>query len=130
MVGGALITARVALDQNREVFAVPAPFDLASAEGGHRLIQRGEARLVLSPAELLAELGDAPDAPAPTAAPVRPELSLLEGRLFDALTLAPTPLDALCIAAALDPSTALVHLLGLEMRGLVRQLPGKQFSRS
>lgn len=53
--GGALITARHALEQNREVFAFPGPVGAPASLGANRLIQRGEARLILSAADLLAE---------------------------------------------------------------------------
>ena len=52
---GALITAKLALDQNREVFAFPGPVNAAASLGCNRLIQRGEAKLVLSCADILSE---------------------------------------------------------------------------
>jgi len=53
---GALITARLALDQNREVFAFPGPADARASLGANRLIQRGEAKLILGATDILEEL--------------------------------------------------------------------------
>ena len=52
---GALITARLALEQDREVFAFPGPADAPASLGANRLIQRGEAKLILSAADVLEE---------------------------------------------------------------------------
>jgi DNA processing protein len=136
--GGALITARLALEQNREVFAVPGRVTKDSSRGTNRLIQRGHAKLVIEPEDLLEELPDvtveAPDdVDAETVArtsPDREDLSGEQERLYDALGDEPVHIDALCEETGLDPSTALVHLLDLEFKGLVRQLAGKQFRRS
>lgn len=138
--GGSLITARLALEQNREVFAVPGAITKDSSCGTNRLIQRGHAKLVMELNDLLEELPDvtveAPDevdaetvASAPPSEPV-PELSGKEAVLYDALSDTPTHVDALCKQTGLDPSTALVHLLELEFKGIVRQLAGKQFRRT
>ena len=136
--GGSLITARLALEQNREVFAVPGNVTKDSSRGTNRLIQRGHAKLVIEPEDLLEELPDvtveAPDdVDAETVAgtsPDREDLSGEQERLYDALGDEPVHIDALCEETGLDPSTALVHLLDLEFKGLVRQLAGKQFRRS
>lgn len=126
--GGALITARLALEQNREVFAVPGSIYSGSSAGANRLIQRSEAKLVHSVEDLLEELGISADPAVTNERPPNPEsLTPEERSLLEALTSEPTHIDALCAAAGLDPATALVHLLSLEFRGVVRQLAGKQF---
>lgn len=135
--GGSLITARLALEQNREVFAVPGPIRKDSSRGTNRLIQRGHAKLVLDVEDLLEELpqvvpeekeGEADEeveaSPTPAA-----DLSGEKKRVYEALTDTPMHIDALCEETGLDPSTALVHLLELEFKGLVRQMAGKQFFR-
>lgn len=135
--GGALITARLALEQNREVFAVPGSVNKDSSLGTNRLIQRGHAKLVLDVEDVLEELplavveeGDADEEPAEPAADPTDDLSAEEEQLYDALTDTPVHIDALCEETGMDSSTALVNLLELEFKGLVRQLAGKQFRRS
>lgn len=132
--GGALLTAMMALEQNREVFAFPTSI-YAEAQGTNALIRRGFAALATSAAEILDELAPllpvVGSATAPTHAVDLPaDLSRDERKLLDALAPDPRPLDRVCADAGLDPSTALVYLLQLEFRGLVRQLAGKQFARA
>ena len=135
--GGALITARMAVEQNREVFAVPGALTNKASTGTNRLIQRGHAKLVMTPEDLLDEL----NLPAPPEEETaeKPEIEKsgtavpsLEGPekiLFEHLDAEPVHIDALCKTAGVDPSTALQHLLSLEFKGLVRQMAGKQFYR-
>ena len=136
--GGSLITARFALEQNREVFAVPGRITKATSRGTNRLIQRGHAKLVMDVDDLLEELPnitvEAPeDLDADTVTGSRPVPDDLSGEaktLYDALSDTPVHVDALCEKTGLSPSTALPTLLELEFEGLVRQLAGKQFRRS
>jgi DNA processing protein len=136
--GGALITARLACEQNREVFAVPGDAGRAASTGTNQLIQRGHAKLVLTPDDVLAELplADATDSGATSAnrsAERDAEIAALDGparTLYDALSTTPIHLDALCDRTGVPPSAALSALLELEMRGLIRQLAGKQFRRT
>ncbi len=132
--GGAMITATTALDQNRDVFAVPFAVNEKQKSGTNLLIQESKAMLAESVDDILAEL--APrlrgvvsgsstvqrDAPA--------ELSLFERRLYDVLPEdAPVHIDALAQRSGLSTSDTLVHLLSLEIKGIVRQTPGKMFAR-
>ncbi len=139
--GGALITARLAVEQNREVFAVPGAVTKDSSRGTNRLIQRGHAKLVMAPADLLEELPEvtveepeAVDAERVASGATAPdptdELSDEETILYEALSDTPIHIDELCAETGFDPSTALVHLLQLEFKGVVRQLAGKQFRRA
>lgn len=154
--GGALITARMAVEQNREVFAVPGDVNRSASVGANRLIQRGHAKLVVDVDDVLDELpGYLFDDASPTAnAPATstdedasasladadrprrhrrdaaPDLEGAERTLYDALTDVPVHVDALCDQTGVGASEALATLLQLEFKGLVRQLPGKQFQRS
>ncbi len=142
---GALITANSALEQGRAVFAVPGPIDRPTSEGCHRLIQQG-AKLVCSTEDVIDELGleldvlpldfaeaDPPARPvdAPSPAPARQvELGELERRLLAALDLGDAAIDALSEAVSTPPGLVSAALLQLEMKRLVRQLPGKTFSKA
>jgi DNA processing protein len=138
--GGALITARLALEQNREVFAVPGNVTKDSSLGTNRLIQQGHAKLVMNVGDLLEELPDVTvevpeevDADTVSAGTTPNPAEELEGNekvLYEALSDTPVHVDALCEETGIDPSTALVSLLELEFKGLVRQLAGKQFRRA
>ncbi len=132
--GGALITARLAVEQNREVFAVPGDVGRHAAVGTNQLIQRGHAKLVLDVEDILDELGMEPAATeatgeAPAEDPVPESLNAIEQQLYEALDSDPVHIDTLCADTGIDPSTALVYLLSLEFKGLVRQMAGKQFYR-
>ncbi|WP_022835961.1 DNA-processing protein DprA [Salisaeta longa] len=150
--GGSLITARMATEQNREVFAVPGAVGKSSSVGTNRLIQRGHAKLVLSVDDVIDELAlvlpadalppsagrastpdasdtDASATDASTAAPT-PDLPPNEQALYDALSTTPVHIDSLCATLDLTPAEALVPLLQLEFKGLVKQLAGKQFRRA
>lgn len=124
--GGALITARLALEQNRDVFATPGSAYQQASRGTNRLIQRGEAKLVLDVEDILDEIGcEAAHAVAePIALPEGPLRSL-----YEALGEGPVYLDQLCYRCNLEASEALVHLLELELVGKVQQLAGRRFVR-
>ena len=126
--GGALITARLAVEQNREAFAVPGSVHSPASAGVNRLIQKGEAKLVQSVEDILEELDMASKA-MPVLMKDISALSPEETTLCRALSTAAGPLhiNTLCLSAGMDPATALVHLLDLELKGIVKQLAGKQF---
>lgn len=131
--GGAMITARAALDQNREVFAVPSPLTPAGRSGTNRLIREGSATLVECIDDILQELapqltGLIPDLPRAPRPPL-PPLSLFEQRLFDVLDDHPQHIDLVAEHSGFSTAEALVHLLSLEFKGAARQLPGKHFLR-
>jgi DNA processing protein len=129
---GSLITARLALDQGREVFAVPGRIDSAKSEGTHRLIQQG-AHLVQTAGDILQELELAsaihfPDTAA-AAADREETLDARERQLLEHLEVYPENIDELAVKTGLSPGELNDVLLQLELKGMVRQLPGSQYER-
>jgi DNA processing protein len=127
--GGAMITARLAADLGREVFAVPGPVNSPGSRGAHLLVREG-ARLVTSAAEVLEDLGFAP-VPEPCAAEGRTGgIGPDELRLLAVLEGDPQVLDIVARGAGLPvPATAAV-LARLELRGLVTRHAGGRFARA
>src|SRR5947209_2177906 len=126
---GALITAAQALEQGRSVYAVPGHINAPSAMGSNRLIQQG-AKLVTDASDILDDLQILlPEAkPSPeTAARPLPPLSDEERRVYDAIESTETAIDD--IGRKCQPPSATVSsaLLRLELKRLVKQLPGKYF---
>jgi DNA processing protein len=128
---GALITARHALDQGREVFAVPGPVGTAGAEGSNNLIRQG-ARLLTSAQDLL-EPGALPvlleeEGQGEPALP--DDLPASARQLFDLLGAQPVHLDVLVRESGLAVQEVSALLTTLELYGLVFASPGNNFSRS
>lgn len=129
--GGAMITASTALDQNREVFAVPGNVTNKRVRGCHALIRDGRAKLVESVGDILEEFSTTLRPLVTGASQGRPQkepdLTLFEKSIFDVLADGPMHIDRIAERARVPTSDALVNLLNLEFKGLVRQLPGKMF---
>jgi DNA processing protein len=134
---GALITARLAAEYNREVFALPGRVDLPNSLGANALIRDGQAKLVVGLEDILDELGEAGEILAgkevrdATEAPLRPtppNLSDSEGKVLAVLTRdEATGLDAICELARLDPAQVAGALTMLQLKGAVKRLPGSLF---
>lgn len=129
--GGAMITARYALDQNRDVFAVPGPIGSPKSRGTNELIRTDRARLTQTPDDLLEALGYRVAPPEGMAAEPAAALglSLFEQKVHDILGAEPRHIDEIGIHAGLAPGELMVTLLSLEFKGLVRQMAGKMFLR-
>jgi DNA processing protein len=127
--GGALITAHLANEQNREVFAVPGGWSDRASDGANTLIKRGHAKLIQNVQDILDELAvptqisDLGD-PATVALP---DLSDEARQLLRFVGVQPTHIDTICIRAGMDTSTAFSVLLELEFKGVVRQTVGHHF---
>lgn len=128
---GALVTAEFALNQNREVFAVPGQVTSMRSRGTNRLIKEG-AKLVMSVEDVLDELVPAMDASLRTG-PIRmPEIRLseTEKKIYEALSETPLHIDDIAKQTQLSTSQALTLLLSMELNGAVKQLSGKMFVRA
>ena len=133
---GSLITARLAAEQNREVFAVPGSIQSFKSAGSHTLIKQG-AKLVEHAQDVIEELvplvpfnqrleNNSPDL-------TNKKLAFLsddEVRVYQALDPYPVHIDDLARKISMQPGKLLSMLLKLELNGMVQQSPGKLFSTS
>jgi DNA processing protein len=129
---GALITANMAVEAGRQVFAVPGRIDSPRSKGCHDLIKKGaklceSAEDVLSEFEYLFPPSNRPASPAESG--ILPTLSLSdqERQVLSVVGAAEAPVDHIIRQSGLPASTVSAVLLSLEMKRLVRQLPGKLF---
>lgn len=129
---GALITANMAVEAGRQVFAVPGRIDSPRSKGCHELIKKG-AKLcegvedILSEFEYLFPTSNRPASPASTGVLPAMELSENEKLVYDALGNEELSTDDVIRKCGLPSSAVSVALFSLEMKRLVRQLPGKIF---
>ncbi|MBF0318881.1 MAG: DNA-protecting protein DprA [Nitrospirae bacterium] len=123
---GALITAGFALDQGREVFAVPGNIMSSSFAGTHALIQKG-AKLVQNAEDIVEELSHILKGYIKSAKKAEPALEPEEKRLCAALSSEPVHIDEIIRQSGVATSNALTVLLGLEIKGVVKQIEGKKF---
>jgi len=123
LASGSLITARLAAEQGREVFAIPGSIHSPHSKGCHALIKQG-AKLVESAQDLLQELGVEGYAAPPAAA------SPVVSGLLAQLGYDPCDIDTLCARSGLTADVVSAMLLQLELDGKVASLPGGLYQRT
>ena len=128
---GSLITASLALEQGREVFAVPGSIHSFKSKGCHFLIKQG-ARLIENSDEILDELGLNYDYAQKTDTFIEgplPQMDDSEKAVLDLIGDYPLHIDEISRQGNLPPGKAASILMRMELKGIIRQLPGKMFVR-
>jgi len=123
---GALITAFQALEQNREVFAVPGQITSGKSAGANQLIKEG-AKLVQSTRDLIQELECQINGEIVKPKKKQPELTGIEKKIYELLDESSVHVDTLAQKSGKSVPEVLSILLTLELMGVVKQLPGKMF---
>ena len=132
---GALITANFATEYGRQVFAVPGRIDSPRSKGCHDLIKKGAklcegAEDILSEFEYLFPTSNRPPSPGESGVLPALELSENEKLIYDAFSNEECSIDEVIRKSGLPSSAVSVGLLSLEMKRVVKQLPGKLFVRN
>lgn len=122
---GSLITARYALEQGREVFAIPGSVHSPVSKGCHALIKQG-AKLVEASTDILEELGRQPGSNSQSALPTNEQKY---PELLHAIGFDPVDLDTICARSGLTAESASAMLLELELDGMVVRMAGGKFQR-
>ena len=140
---GALITASLALEQGRDVFAVPGKISSTTSSGANELIKDG-AKIILSLDDILEELSGfereaiSGEVKAKadgsitrmTKAYIYNSLTDDERKVYKALSDEPVYMDEVLAKSNLEPAKVYKVILGLELKKLIKELPGKQFVRN
>jgi DNA processing protein len=132
---GSLITAKLALEQGREVFAIPGSVKEEACRGSNRLIKEG-AKLIEGAQDILDEI--LPQIDARQRATLHPDRALMEVRVslgreetvaYEALSYEARSIDTVIESTGLSAAEVSAALLSLELKGQIRQLPGQQYIR-
>jgi DNA processing protein len=125
---GSLITALYAVEQNREVFAIPGNITSGKSLGTNRIIKEG-AKLTLSVNDILEELNFNLGEIKKTTSKKIPKLEGLSKNIYELLSGAPMHIDNIINKTNASPADTLTALLTLELMGIIKQLAGKMFVR-
>lgn len=125
---GSLITARLAFEQNREVFAIPGRVDNPASKGTNSLIARNMAHLISGSEDIMKEMNWVPSSPV-REIPTVVELYGRERELYDLLSAEPVHFDVLCERSGMSAPELSATLTMLELAGVVERHPGDWYSR-
>ena len=130
---GALLTAQHALDQGKEVYAIPGEIGRPHSEGVNELLKSG-AKMVTTAADILSDLGlrvsiSSPIHPKRDHSLLLPKLTPVETRLWEGLGGSPCHLDRLAVSLNMSAAECAAVLLTLQLKGVVKQEAGNMFSR-
>jgi DNA processing protein len=126
---GALITAQFALQQNREVFAIPGRIDSPKSKGPHRLIRLSQARLITDPADILEEFPEF-ERTLLSESPQDVSLTEEEKQVMEYIGEEPVHLEEIAEKSALSEAVLLSVLTQLELKGVIQKHPGGTFTRA
>lgn len=126
---GALITAAHALEQGRELFAVPGSPEAARSRGVNNLIKKG-ARLLTSVDDIFEELPQLKGEILVKKFRKLPDITDIERKIIELFSDGPLQIDQLSRGSQLPVSALMEFLLAMELKGVVRELPGKRFALS
>jgi DNA processing protein len=137
---GSLATARLASEYNREVYALPGRLDSDFSRGTNKLIRDQHAKLVMNTDDIIDELGSVSEALAPndkkepTETPslfdVRSSLNNDEELIYDSLNHEERSIEAIAECTGMSASKVASTLISLQLKNLIRQLPGNVFVRT
>jgi DNA processing protein len=125
---GSLITARLALEQGRDVFAIPGSIHAPQSKGCHALLKQG-AKLVETAQDILEELGSLPVSAVPVADSEGPDSEDQDAALLEHLGFDAVDVDTLSVRCGLTVSQLSAMLLTLELNGHICVLPGGLYQR-
>ncbi len=128
---GALITADYALEQNRDVFAVPGNVDNLYSKGTNRLIKEG-AKMALSAQEVLEELGVEIGIQLNQEFQKEPSIHLSEEeyKIYELINQTPQHIDIISSSYPQGIGLLMSQMLNLELKGIIKQLPGQYYIRT
>jgi DNA processing protein len=128
--GGALITAKFAFDQQRELYALPGNIFSERSQGTHNLIRDNLARIAINPSQILQDLGIKSSTQSLFDNSSLINLSDADRAVIEHLSHEPLHIDELCSLANMNMPSILVKLLEFEFKGLVKQMPGKYYIKA